>query len=240
MVSPYAGEGASKAGYFTALGLWTIWVVALSCMSGGYLAGRLRHRIGDASEHEVEVRDGSHGIGVWALSVVIAYVVLAMGVSGLVGTAAKVAGPAAAVAANDPNAATLDALFRRDVSETSGNLLATPSTHARAVEADRAEISRLLTDAPRRTGLSASDRTYVARIVAANTGMSQREAEERVDQTLAEAKRKADAARKLGILTAFATAAALLIGGAAAAWASTMGGRHRDRQTDFSVFWRWS
>lgn len=54
------------------------------------------------------------------------------------------------------------------------------------------------------------------------------------------AKQKADAARNIGILIAFATAVTLLVAGAAAAWAATLGGKHRDELTDTSAFWRWS
>src|SRR5688500_10933283 len=52
MVSPYEGEGASRAAYFATLALWTLWVIVSSFMAGGYLAGRLRRRVGDATEHE--------------------------------------------------------------------------------------------------------------------------------------------------------------------------------------------
>jgi hypothetical protein len=88
--------------------------------------------------------------------------------------------------------------------------------------------------------LNATDKTYVASLVAANTGMTQAEAERRVTEVIAEAKQKAETARKLGILIAFATAVALLVGAAAAAWAATLGGKHRDEGTDHSHFWRWS
>src|SRR5690348_6953240 len=52
MVSPYEGEGVSAAAWFVTLGLWTLWVVGSSFMAGGYVAGRMRRRIGDSTEHE--------------------------------------------------------------------------------------------------------------------------------------------------------------------------------------------
>jgi hypothetical protein len=70
--------------------------------------------------------------------------------------------------------------------------------------------------------------------------MTQAQAEERVDQVLAEAKHNADQARKAGIIVAFITAASLLVGAAAAAGAAAMGGRHRDANTDTSAIWRWT
>ena len=49
-----------------AIGLWLFWVQLMSSMAGGYLAGRMRGPIGDSSGHESEVRDGAHGLLVWA------------------------------------------------------------------------------------------------------------------------------------------------------------------------------
>jgi hypothetical protein len=257
MVSPYAGEGVSKAVYFGALGLWTLWVITSSFMAGGYLAGRLRRRVGDGTEHEVEVRDGAHGISVWALGVAVAALLVALGVSGVVGGVAKVAGPAAATAANsDATAATIDSLLRASaetmpssssaavdpamVDSTMADQPMAPVRPGRDINADRGEIGRLLTLEMVGGQLSPDTTTYVARLVAAHTGLEQAEAEQRVEQVLAEAKSQTDAARKLGVLVAFLTAAALLVGGAAAAWAATLGGKHRDQGTDFSAFWRWS
>jgi len=41
------------------------------------------------------------------------------------------------------------------------------------------------------------------------------------------------------VIMAFLMAAALAVAGAAAAWAATLGGKHRDQETDHSHFWRW-
>ena len=60
-----------------------------------------------------------------------------------------------------------------------------------------------------------------------------------MDQVLADAKKKANDARKLGVVIGFLTAAALAVAAAAAAWAANLGGRHRDQGTDLAVFWRW-
>jgi len=232
MVSPYAGEGTSRAVYFVALGLWTLWVIVSSFMAGGYLAGRLRRRIGDGTEHEVEVRDGAHGLTVWALGVVIASLLLALGVSGIAGSAAKVAGPSIAASSegrDDVTQFTVDSLFR-----PVGRAMPAADNYV-----ERREVSRILTLGTVRGELTAPDKAYVVRLVAGNTGLSQAEAERRVDEVLADAKHKADMARKAGIVIGFLTAAALLIGGAAAAWTATLGGKHRDEEIDLSYFWRW-
>jgi hypothetical protein len=162
-----------------------------------------------------------------------------------VGGAAKVAAPAAAeTAQNAANSSTVDALFRSVVQPGATAAASAPADSTagpeRNTEADRAEVGRILASNMVRGELDAPDRTYVASLVAANTGMTQADAERRVSEVIADAKQKADAARKVGIIIAFATAVALLVGGAAAAWSATLGGKHRDQGTDLSTFWRWS
>ncbi len=56
-------------------GIWLLWVQVLSSLAGGYLAGRMRMPVVGATEHERDMRDGVHGLMVWAtatLAVVIA------------------------------------------------------------------------------------------------------------------------------------------------------------------------
>ncbi|HEX5106294.1 MAG TPA: hypothetical protein VFV87_20885, partial [Pirellulaceae bacterium] len=57
---------------------------------------------------------------------------------------------------------------------------------------------------------------------------------EAADETLSE--RRAEAARKLTILSAFITAASLLAGAAAAFYAAGVGGKHRDQNTQLAFF----
>src|SRR6218665_1064209 len=60
--------GAETASVWIAIAAasWLLWVQISSFMAGGYVAGRLRKRHHDATEHEVDVRDGAHGLLVWA------------------------------------------------------------------------------------------------------------------------------------------------------------------------------
>jgi hypothetical protein len=76
--------------------------------------------------------------------------------------------------------------------------------------------------------LPAADRTYIAQRVAARTGLSQEEAQRRVDTVVTQAKTAADEARKAAAKTAFWMAAALLCGALAASFAAAEGGRERD------------
>jgi hypothetical protein len=95
LTSPYPGESVSPTAFAVILGLWVLWVSTSSFIAGAYLTGRLRRRIGDASEHEIEVRDAAHGLLVWAVSALIG-ALLAAWVTGL--TASKTADVAAGVA----------------------------------------------------------------------------------------------------------------------------------------------
>lgn len=48
-----------------------------------------------------------------------------------------------------------------------------------------------------------------------------------------------EAARKLGILIAFLTAATMIVSAMGAWWAAGVGGRHRDEGTEFVTLVRW-
>jgi hypothetical protein len=250
MVSPYEGEGASRAAYLATLGLWSLWVIVSSFMAGGYISGRLRRRVGDGTEHEVEVRDGAHGLLVWATGIVLASFLLVLGVTGLIGTAASAGAPAAAAASDDNGggvtAYTVDALFRAPANATAPQTTVDPATGAVTATApagdasgERDEVSRLLTYGLSDGKLGSDDKAHVARLISRRTGMSEAEAQARIDTVLAKAKETADAARKIAVIVGFLTAAALLVGAAAGAWAATLGGRHRDQNTDTAAFWRW-
>lgn len=52
------------------IGLWTLWVQLMASMAGAYLAGRFL-RTAAPNTHESELRDGAHGLIVWALSTVL-------------------------------------------------------------------------------------------------------------------------------------------------------------------------
>lgn len=59
--------------------LWLFLTALASSAGGGYIAGRMRSRWGDAAKSEVEFRDGVHGLSVWAVSTVAVAAVAALG-----------------------------------------------------------------------------------------------------------------------------------------------------------------
>jgi hypothetical protein len=76
--------------------------------------------------------------------------------------------------------------------------------------------------------IPSSDRTYIAQEVAARTGMSQADAEKRVDQVVVEAKADVDDARRVAAHLLFWLTAALLFGAFSASLAAAEGGALRD------------
>ena len=235
IVSPFEGRGAGGTVFVIALGLWVLWVVVSSFMAGGYLAGRMRRRADDApTAHEVEMRDGAHGLTVWALGILLAAFLGAAGISGAVRGGASVAGAVASAGTGQGSGGeafgyVVDSLFRT----------ADPRGEPAAAESARRQVTRIFVRSAAQGEIPEADRAYITRLVAERTGLEPAEAKQRVETVLAEAKQAAETARKTGVWTGFLAAAALLVGAAAAWWGASTGGRHRDEGTDFSRFMRW-
>jgi hypothetical protein len=238
-----AREGAAPILIGIAAASWFLWVQISSFMAGGYLTGRLRRRHFDANEDESDVRDGAHGLLVWAGAMIIGAV---LAVSGI-GAAANAVGSAAATATvaasntaegaaevTDPNAYFIDTLFRSE----------TPAAGDTAAARD--EAGRIFAQAALGDGTVAeADRTYLANVVAANTGLAPEEAQARVDEVIAnvEAARQqaveaARIARNTAIIAAFLLAASSLVSAIGAFWAAQKGGNHRDKNTAFTDVFR--
>ena len=237
----FDGEGASPIWIGIAAASWFLWVQISSFMAGGYLTGRLRRRHFDASEHESDVRDGAHGLLVWAGAAVLGTMIALGGVGAAANAVGNVASTATEAASNaaegsvDPNAYFIDTLFRSNQPVASGDTTVV-----------RAEAGRIFAQAALGDGtIAADDKTYLANVVAANTGLTPEEASARVDQVAAsveqarqDAIEAARIARNTGIIGAFLIAASLLISAIGAYWAAQKGGNHRDEQTVFADVFR--
>ena len=119
-------------------------------------------------------------------------------------------------------------LFRTDHPDTTGD-----------GAASRAEVGRILAADAVSGDVPAGDKTYIAQVVAARTGLAQADAEKRVSDVVAQAKSAkqkaidaaktaADAARKTGVYVALWAFISLLIGAFSASYMATVGGRIRD------------
>jgi hypothetical protein len=244
LASPY--RPSPSAGTLTIAGaVWLVMAQAIGFTTGGYFAGRLRSPAGDGVIGERRFRDGAQGFLVWALGVVITlFMIMAAGeLTALVGVnaAATTAGATAGSGAGnalqragtgaDPTGYYVDTLFRAPPSAAASPSPAAAGD-AQAAEQSRGEASRILTTGIRDGQLSQEDRTQLARIVSARTGMSPEEANRRVDEVVAQyrenAKAAADKAAKAGAYLSFWTFMSLLIGAAAGTLGGIVGGELRD------------
>lgn len=64
------GDADISAGKLVGAGLFILFIQLLASLCGGYLAGRMRAPIAGATGHEREIRDGMHGLLVWATGTV--------------------------------------------------------------------------------------------------------------------------------------------------------------------------
>ena len=223
-VSPWSNVGVSASTIGTAAILWLIFMQIISSSMGGYLAGRLRTKWANIHTDEVYFRDTAHGFLAWAVALVITAAFLAAAAASMVGATASSAGGGTGRATGvqaegrefDPNEYFIDTLFRSENAK--------PDSNSTSV---RGEAGRIFANALRQGDISA-DKSYLAQLVAARTGLSQADAEKRVSDVFARAQQTADTARKTvahSLLWAFL---ALLIGAFCASFAATIGGRQRD------------
>lgn len=237
LVSPETGDrnpSVMTIGILTAA--WTILVQLMSYGIGGYLAGRMRRPWADAVPDEQAFRDGVHGLLVWALGVILTAVVVASSAGQAVSTASSVLSGGGANAASGY---AVDALLRR----TTGQQTPAPRQDEQTRADVRAEVGRLLasamTQGPQPGGQDANaDRTYLAQLIASRTGLSQADAAKRVDEVVTRATAATERARRVGIVAAFLTAAALLVSAAVAWYAASKGGEHREQGTLWRGFGR--
>ena len=237
-ISPWSDSGVSESTFNIGVGIYLIIIGVMSSAIGGYLAGRLRTKWSGVHSNEVFFRDTAHGFLAWAFATLISATALASTTAHLANGAAAGIGSESSQAARliNPSEVYVDRLFRSTpAAQTTENAnpvnptAATAAANAPNSNQSRAEVLRLWTAGFRGgNDLSASDRAYVAQLVAARTGMSQADAQKRVDQVVIEAKTAADNTRRNAARLSFWLTAALLFGAFAASLAAAEGGALRD------------
>jgi hypothetical protein len=259
-VSPFSGRGSSGTTFGFSTIAWLTFIQLAASGMGGYLAGRLRTRWLHTHTDEVFFRDTAHGFLAWAIATLATAALLTSAIGAIVGagasatgaiaggagTAAAAATPAARLGSTDAgNGYFVDSLFRRDpsASATGGT---TSSTNAALAPPDAnngapiAEAGRIFAAGLESGSLPPSDVKYLGQAVSQRTGLSQADAEKRVNDTFAKAKSKADqakaqakeAADKARKASAYASLwlfVSLLVGAFVAAFTATLGGRLRDQ-----------
>lgn len=237
--SPEAGEGISIRWMTIAAGIWFVWVVVSSNAAGGYLAGRMRRRVGDATEVEAETRDGAHGLLVWAVGALLGAMIATSGITGVVRGAVSTAG-----AVTEGAAGGVAGALEGQVDYFAG--LIQRNTGPQAENADtQSQVVSVLMRSIREGEVSAEDRQYLVDMAAAQTGAQPAEVEENVDAALTQfeearqaAVDAAEQARIAAVISAFVVAATMLAAAAVAYFAATMGGDHRDRNVAFRTMMR--
>jgi hypothetical protein len=228
-VSPWSGSGVSTTTFTVMTAIWLIVVQWLSAGLGGYVTGRLRTQWAGVHTHEVFFRDTAHGLLAWAVAVVVGTGLLASVASAVAGGGARLIGNAASSAASGvassaggPSGYYVDQLFRSDRETASG-------------QDARAEVTRIMAMAVQNGSVPDGDKTYLAQLVAARTGISADDARKRVDNLISQeqateqkAKAAADLARKATASLSFYTFFSMLIGAFIASAAAALGGRSRD------------
>ena len=141
-------------------GLYLILQAVLSFGLGGYLAGRIRAPISAAAREKTEQADGVHGLGVWALAVVMGAALAALIGAASLNRTPSMRGPAQASAAEPLLSYELDRLFRAGRRAPNVDL-----------SAERAEAGRILLTTSGHSGLSTDDRAYLIQQVGALTGL---------------------------------------------------------------------
>ena len=245
----------------TAIGVSTIvWLAFMQLAAsgiGGYMAGRLRVKWSSIHTDEVHFRDTAHGLLAWAVATLLTVALLAGGtravlsgaidagsgvaaaVGPAVGAGAAVAGAKAGEGGANPLDYFSDMLLRAAPASTSGTVAA-PVANASTTD-QRVEIGKIFATALSTGSLAADDRAYLGQVVASRTGVTQAEAEARVDAVYARAakaaadakasaQQAAETARKAGAHTALWMFVALLLGAFVASLAATFGGRQRDHE----------
>jgi hypothetical protein len=228
VVSPWSNVGVSTSTIGTAAIVWLVATQAIASSTGGYLTGRLRTTWNSLHNDEVHFRDTANGLISWCVSVVVAVAFLTSAATSMAGGAAQASELTSARRAAEQNDIPLgstylvDRLFRVDRSGT-----AEAGTTAADISA-RAEASRIIANSLRYERTSASDTGYLTQLVAADTGLSQSDADKRVAEIMGDARQTAELARKALARLLLWTFLALLIGAFCASFAATIGGRQHD------------
>jgi len=235
-VSPWPGDGGSFKQMSISTFIWLAITQILASGAGGYLAGRLRVKWASLHGDEVYFRDTAHGFLAWAIATLVTATLVIGSVSSLVGGGLQAGATVAAGAAASTTSASSstddhDAAYFIDTLFRDNRPVAVSDDAAHAV------ASRIFLRGLADGKLNADDRTYLARVIAQRTEISQAEAEQRIDAVFAQAQQTkqkalqaADTARKVTAGSALWMFAALLCGAFFASFMAIHGGRRRDSE----------
>jgi hypothetical protein len=238
--SAVPGKGLSALAFGIASALWIVWTLITSLVAGCYFSGYFTKNSVYATVHEIEMRDGAHGLATWAIvSLVIAFVSttsIAGGITTLAQTSqSSKMNPINLSAMGSPMEDIVEKMLR-------------PNAPISGSQYDiRKDIANILSKSALNGQMQSGDKTYLQAEISARTGATANDASLRVDNAVLASKDNlvrerevVEKARKTGILVAFLTAATLLVGAAAAWWAAMTGGKYRDEKLGMSHISQWN
>jgi len=234
-VSPFSSGNPGRALGRVAI-MWLVVSQFVSLALGGYIAGRLRARWIAVHTDEVFFRDTAHGFVVWAVCMVATAGLLASAAGNIVNNTTHT-GVGAAVAAGsgkftgsdahtDSDWYGIDSLFRSNKPTAAG------SNNQQA----EGEAARILLVDLRQDAMPQADKDYLSKLIAAHSDITPEVAAQRVEQLdsamrqgIADAKAKAEIARKAAMHASLWVFLALLVGAFSASCAAAIGGELRDK-----------
>ncbi|MBB1200995.1 hypothetical protein EGM70_11900 [Enterobacteriaceae bacterium 89] len=249
-ISPWENHGLNAGTVGIAAIVWLAFTQIVASGMGGYLAGRLRTKWADTHTDEIYFRDTAHGFLTWAVALLVSAILLTSTLGSIVGGSAKVigsvAGGAAATSVNGamtmadgPSTRPDPAMsyFVHSLFRTSN--AAQPASQQPVSPAQLGEVTGIFAHGISTGSLPPEDLQYVAQLISQNTGLSQNEAQQRVQavydkaqttikETKVKAQQAADKARKATSYITLWTFITLLIGAFVASLCATYGGRQRD------------
>ena len=200
-VSLETGEGSGSVTLAMVLGaVWLVVTLVASYAAGGYIAGRMRRRVDQATADEVSVHDGLNGLAVWAVGTLVSVMLLTNAAGSVVSAAGSAASTAVTVAGSAVGGLAEGALsaagaaLPEDAASTAMSfvtdtlLRTTPTSTTRPEPGETARQTAAIFGNYLSTGaISDPDRAYLDAAVAAQTGLPAAEASARVDAALATA-----------------------------------------------------
>jgi len=242
VISPWPSQSASATTVAVSAAIWLVVVQWISSCMGGYIAGRLRKRWSSVHSDEVVFRDSAHGLLAWSVATLVVVTVLGSAVTGLLGSGLQAASSvvdsvakagAEATANTAPNGYIVDSLFR----SSDPARINAPGAEGDAAAVGQATL--ILATSIASGEISSDDKSYLATLITARTGLSQADAQKRIDDTWAsvqnakaKAQETAEKARKAAATASLLGALSLVIGAFIAAVSAVLGGKLRDEDED--------
>jgi hypothetical protein len=190
--------------------VWLVVTLVASYAAGGYIAGRMRRRVDQATADEVSVHDGLNGLAVWAVGTLVGVMLLTNAAGNVVsaaGSAASTAVTAAGTAIGGAAQGALSAAGAALPQDAGANAMSfvtdtllrtTPNATKPAAPGETSRQTAGIFANYLTTGeVSDADRAYLEAAVAAETGLTPAEVTTRVVAALATAEAQRTEAAKL-------------------------------------------